>query len=113
LLAVARIGELAENVVDRASPEFRKIMVNCTQTAVNSFFFVIWRNARKSVNINAKQMNSKLIASHREFFAEMVVDTVLLLDDQANIDDIGVKKVLVLVTFFLIVCLLCGVGGAI
>jgi hypothetical protein len=59
-------------------------------------------------------MNSKLIASHREFFAEMVVDTVLLLDDQANIDDIGVKKVIVMVTFFLIVCLLlCGVGGAI
>eukprot|EP01132_Coremiostelium_polycephalum_P001545 gene1545-1945_t len=37
-------------------------------------------------------MNSKLIASHKEFFSKMVVDAVQLLDDDINLDMIGIKK---------------------
>jgi T-complex protein 1 subunit eta len=40
----------------------------------------------------ATALNSKLVASHREFFAKMVVDAVLKLDDDLNINLIGVKK---------------------
>lgn len=38
-------------------------------------------------------LNSKLIASHKGFFAPMVVDAVLCLDEDMNLDLIGVKKV--------------------
>ena len=96
-MAIARIHELAENVVDRKSPEFREILVNCTQTAVICYtkkrFFCFCLSDFDLYFRSLLQMNSKLIASHREFFAEMVVDTVLLLDEQGAIDDIGVKKV--------------------
>ncbi len=37
-------------------------------------------------------MNSKLIASHKQFFSKMVVDAVQVLDDDLDIDMIGVKK---------------------
>ncbi|KYQ92492.1 chaperonin containing TCP1 eta subunit [Tieghemostelium lacteum] len=37
-------------------------------------------------------MNSKLISSHKHFFSKMVVDAVQLLDDQIDLDMIGVKK---------------------
>jgi len=37
-------------------------------------------------------MNSKLIGSHRDFFAPMVVDAVMHLDDDQDIDLIGIHK---------------------
>lgn len=37
-------------------------------------------------------MNSKLIASHKEFFSAIVVDAVQLLDDDLDINMIGIKK---------------------
>ncbi|KAF2076391.1 hypothetical protein CYY_002296 [Polysphondylium violaceum] len=37
-------------------------------------------------------MNSKLIASHKEFFSKMVVDAVQLLDDNIDLDMVGIKK---------------------
>ncbi|EGG16570.1 chaperonin containing TCP1 eta subunit [Cavenderia fasciculata] len=40
----------------------------------------------------ATAMNSKLIASHKEFFSKMVVDAVQLLDDSIELDMIGIKK---------------------
>lgn len=40
----------------------------------------------------ATALNSKLVASHKEFFAKMVVDAVMKLDADLNIDLIGVKK---------------------
>ncbi len=40
----------------------------------------------------ATAMNSKLIASHSEFFSNMVVDAVLKLESDLNLDLIGVKK---------------------
>jgi T-complex protein 1 subunit eta len=71
-LALAHIDALAVSVADRASPAFREILTNCAGTA----------------------MNSKLIASHKAFFSEMVVNAVLLLEENeidAN-EAIGVKK---------------------
>jgi len=38
-------------------------------------------------------MNSKLIASHREQFANMAVDAVLALDQDLREDLIGIKQV--------------------
>uniref|UniRef100_A0A7S1KXZ5 T-complex protein 1 subunit eta n=1 Tax=Neobodo designis TaxID=312471 RepID=A0A7S1KXZ5_NEODS len=38
-------------------------------------------------------LNSKLIASEREFFGKMAVDAVLTLDEDVNLDRIGIKKV--------------------
>lgn len=40
----------------------------------------------------ATALNSKLVASHREFFSKMVVGAVLKLDDDLNLDLIGIKK---------------------
>ena len=37
-------------------------------------------------------MNSKLIASHKEFFSKIVVDAVQLLDNDLDINMIGIKK---------------------
>jgi T-complex protein 1 subunit eta len=38
-------------------------------------------------------LNSKIIARYREFFAKMVVDAVMHLDENLNKQDIGIKKV--------------------
>eukprot|EP01095_Lingulamoeba_sp_RSL-Kostka_P012855 TRINITY_DN517_c1_g1_i1.p1 TRINITY_DN517_c1_g1~~TRINITY_DN517_c1_g1_i1.p1 ORF type:complete len:558 (-),score=228.73 TRINITY_DN517_c1_g1_i1:225-1898(-) len=40
----------------------------------------------------ATALNSKLIGSHKEFFAPLVVDAVLHLDDDQDINLIGIKK---------------------
>lgn len=71
-LALAHIDALAVSVADRSSPAFREILTNCAGTA----------------------MNSKLIASHKAFFSEMVVNAVLLLEENEIAADeaIGVKK---------------------
>ena len=37
-------------------------------------------------------MNSKLIASHKGFFSKMVVDAVSTLDEDLDINLIGIKK---------------------
>ena len=37
-------------------------------------------------------LNSKLIGSHNAFFSKMVVDAVMHLDEDLNIDLIGIKK---------------------
>lgn len=70
IMAIKQINAISVDVVDRESKEFREIMLNCTSTA----------------------LNSKLIASHKDFFAKMVVDAVMLLDDECRVDSIGVKK---------------------
>lgn len=40
----------------------------------------------------ATALNSKLIGSHRDFFAKMVVDAVMSLDEDLDLDMIGIKK---------------------
>lgn len=40
----------------------------------------------------ATALNSKLVSSHKEFFAKMIVDAVLLLDQDLELSYIGIKK---------------------
>jgi len=40
----------------------------------------------------ATSLNSKLVASHKELFSKMIVDAVLHLDEDLDIDMIGIKK---------------------
>lgn len=68
-LAKDRIHALA--VRFDAAPERRTFLENCAATA----------------------LQSKLVASHRDFFAKMVVDCVLRLDQDMDIDMVGIKKV--------------------
>ena len=41
----------------------------------------------------ATALSSKLVAAHKDFFAKMVVDAVMLLDDLLPLSMIGMKKV--------------------
>lgn len=71
-LAIDRIKEL-QVTVDKSDPEqFRSLLIKCASTS----------------------MSSKLIHSEKPFFANMVVDAVLCLD-QSDLDEslIGVKKI--------------------
>lgn len=52
------------------SSEKRSLLIKCAETA----------------------LNSKLVASHREFFAEMITAAVLKLEDDLDLDLIGIKK---------------------
>merc|ERR1719440_1619035 len=71
-LAVARLNEIAVQL-DAAEPAKRRDMLE------------------KSA---ATSLNSKLVSGHKEFFAKMVVDAVLSLDENApNLEMIGMKKV--------------------
>eukprot|EP00697_Spironema_sp_BW2_P015991 gnl/Spiro4/7065_TR3671_c0_g1_i1.p1 gnl/Spiro4/7065_TR3671_c0_g1~~gnl/Spiro4/7065_TR3671_c0_g1_i1.p1 ORF type:complete len:581 (+),score=124.82 gnl/Spiro4/7065_TR3671_c0_g1_i1:173-1744(+) len=70
-VAVARINEIARRVDKSDKAATRDLLTWCSCTA----------------------MQSKLIAQQREFFSQMVVDAVLSLDEDLNIDLIGIKKV--------------------
>nr|ANM86103.1 T-complex protein 1 subunit eta [Stygiella incarcerata] len=59
------------SIADKKKEELRKVLVNCARTT----------------------LNSKLISGHKDFFAEMAVDAVMALDEDLNMDLIGVKKV--------------------
>ena len=45
------------------------------------------------MNCAATALNSKMIAHQKEFFSNMVVDAVSLLDDTLPLNMIGIKKV--------------------
>nr|CAG4645443.1 EOG090X03U0 [Lynceus sp. MCZ IZ 141354] len=70
-LAVKRIHELAVKVSKENDEEHRQLLQKCASTA----------------------MSSKLIHHQSDFFAKMVVDAVMLLDDLLPLNMIGVKKV--------------------
>ena len=71
-LAIAKLNEIAVNL-DAQDPDKRRDMLE------------------KSA---ATSLNSKLVSGHKEFFAKMVVDAVLSLDENApNLEMIGMKKV--------------------
>jgi len=70
-LAVKRLDELAVHL-DEQEPGARRDMLE------------------KSA---ATSLSSKLVSGHKEFFAKMVVDAVLSLDDKQDINLIGMKKV--------------------
>jgi T-complex protein 1 subunit eta len=69
-LAKAKLKELSVPIEGNNEKEIRSLLEKCAATA----------------------LNSKLVASHKEFFAKMVVDAVMKLDADLNIDLIGVKK---------------------
>jgi len=70
-LAKKRINELSVKLNEEEEGALRSMLVKCAGTA----------------------LNSKLIGSHKTFFAPMVVDAVLHLDDDQDISLIGIKKV--------------------
>nr|AAM12860.1 chaperonin containing TCP-1 eta subunit [Physarum polycephalum] len=69
-LAKNKIKELSVNIEVEDKAKMREYLIRCAGTA----------------------MNSKLIASHKEFFSKIVVDAVQLLDDDLDINMIGIKK---------------------
>ena len=56
---------------DKSDEEKRDLLIKCAQTS----------------------LNSKIISKYKEFFSEMVVDSVLYLDEDLDKSDIGMKKV--------------------
>uniref|UniRef100_A0A673WZX6 T-complex protein 1 subunit eta n=1 Tax=Salmo trutta TaxID=8032 RepID=A0A673WZX6_SALTR len=70
-LAVKKIREISVTVKKDDKKEQRELLVKCAATA----------------------MNSKLIAGQKEFFSEMVVEAVMMLDELLPLKMIGIKKV--------------------
>ncbi|CAF0859749.1 unnamed protein product [Adineta ricciae] len=70
-LATEKIREISINVKKDDAKEQKLLLEKCARTT----------------------LNSKLIARQREFFAKMVVDAVLMLDDLLPLNMIGIKKV--------------------
>lgn len=70
-LATKKIKEIAVTVKSNDPNEQRALLEKCAQTT----------------------LSSKLIARQRQFFAKMVVDAVLMLDDLLPLNMIGTKKV--------------------
>jgi T-complex protein 1 subunit eta len=70
-LAVQRIREIAVHVKEQNAEQHRELLKKCASTA----------------------LNSKLVAHQKEFFARMVVDAVMLLDELLPLNMIGIKKV--------------------
>ncbi|KAJ1673047.1 T-complex protein 1 subunit eta, partial [Spiromyces aspiralis] len=71
-LTVNRVKEIAVNIDESKTQDFRSLLEKCAATS----------------------MSSKVISSHKSFFTNMVVDAVLRLDQsQLNESMIGVKKI--------------------
>lgn len=70
-LSLEKISELAIKINKSNAAEYRSLLEKCAATA----------------------MSSKLINQQRDFFAKMVVDAVLHLDDLLPLNMIGIKKV--------------------
>ncbi|CAG9329164.1 CCT7_2 [Blepharisma stoltei] len=69
--AVGKIRDIEHKVNAADTKEFRELLINCAKTA----------------------LNSKLVSSYKEFFAEMVVDAILKLDADLDKSMIGIKHV--------------------
>lgn len=70
-LALAKVKEMSVKINSTNAPEQRALLEKCASTA----------------------LSSKLVASCKDFFSNMVVDAVLLLDDLLPLNMIGIKKV--------------------
>lgn len=66
-----RIKTVSVKIADKSDDEKKDLMIKCAQTS----------------------LNSKIISKYKEFFASMVVDAVLYLDDDLDQSDIGIKKI--------------------
>lgn len=69
-LAKEKINELAEGVDANNKEKVRELLERCAATA----------------------LNSKLIAGEKAFFSRMVVDSILHLDEELDLNMIGIKK---------------------
>lgn len=69
--AVGKIRDIEHKVKSENTEEFRELLINCAKTA----------------------LNSKLVSSYRDFFAEMIVDAVMRLDADLDKSMIGIKHV--------------------
>lgn len=69
-LAKQKLKELSVSIEGKDDAERRNLLEKCAGTS----------------------LNSKLVASHKEFFSKMIVDAVMRLEDDLNIDLIGIKK---------------------
>jgi len=70
-LCLDRIREVSVKIGDKSDAEKRDLLKKCAMTS----------------------LNSKIIASYKDFFGEMVVDAVMHLSEDLNKDDIGIKKI--------------------
>lgn len=70
-LAIDHIKSIAVRIEKKDDGQHRALLEKCAMTT----------------------LNSKLIAGHKEFFAKMVVDAVMQLDDLLPLNMIGIKKV--------------------
>jgi len=70
-LAKAKINELAVDLSAKDKAEIRKMLERCAATA----------------------LNSKLIGSHKAFFAPLLVEAILHLDDDQDLSLIGINRV--------------------
>jgi len=72
---------------------FRKACELCKQKLRDLSVSVEEKDKRDLlIKCASTSMNSKLIASHSEFFSKMVVDAVMKLDSDLSLDLIGIKK---------------------
>jgi len=69
-LAKQKLKDLSVNIEGKDMEEKRSLLEKCAATS----------------------LNSKLVASHKEFFAKMLVEAVLTLDEDLTLDLIGIKK---------------------
>ncbi|KAK1441874.1 T-complex protein 1 subunit eta [Babesia gibsoni] len=69
--ALKHIERIAIDIRNKSPEEKRALLVKCAETS----------------------LNSKLLSGHKRFFAEMVVDAVMLLDSDLDQEMIGIKKV--------------------
>jgi len=70
-MAVAKMEEIAVRLTDKNEAEKRDMLEKSAATS----------------------LSSKLVSGHKDFFAKMVVDAVLHLDDQLDLNMIGMKQV--------------------
>lgn len=69
-LSLAKLNELAVDLVGKEPAEKRSMLVKCAETT----------------------LNSKLVADYKTFFANMVVDAVTMLGDDLPVSGVGIKK---------------------
>jgi len=70
-VCVDHIREISVKIGDKTQEEKRDLLVKCAMTS----------------------LTSKIISKYKEFFGNMVVDAVQLLDEDLRKEDIGIKKV--------------------
>lgn len=97
VLSTALMDAAKQYLEDGVHPQF---ICRCYQTALNSALKKLDEVAENIkgereilIKCAATTLRSKLVSDSRKFFAEIVVDAVLNLDDEMRLKDLGVKLV--------------------